>query len=305
MRIASAVSRSATTSAAAPSEICEALPAVTVPSSRNAARRLPSDSAGRTGPHPLVVLDEDWLAAPLRDLDGDDLLGKGAGFGRGDRTIVARCGPLVLFGATDAQFGVVPVGGLAHEHLVERTHQAVLVERIDEFRSAVAVAETRPVENVRRVRHRLHTAGHHDARFAGSDVHVCISDRCGPGETRLVDRRRRNRHRDAALEGGLPARDLPLAGLDHMPEEHFVDLVPYEPRTFERRSDREATEIHGGEWGEATPEPADRCASDRGDDGGHRNPFVAFGPMLPVAAPSQGGRYSGGSPASVHGAASN
>ena len=62
----SAFARHITTTAAAPSEICEADPAVTVPSAENAGRSLPSDCRGGARPHALVLGDRDRVAAALR-----------------------------------------------------------------------------------------------------------------------------------------------------------------------------------------------------------------------------------------------
>ena len=67
-----------TTVAAAPSEICDALPAVMVPSLANAGRRLAERLGGGAGTHALVGVDEDRVALALRDLDGRDLLGETA-----------------------------------------------------------------------------------------------------------------------------------------------------------------------------------------------------------------------------------
>ena len=72
---ASAASLSMMTSAAAPSEIEEALPAVMVPSvgRRPAARR---DLDRRVGTHPFVTLHHDRVAPTLRDGHGHDLVGE-------------------------------------------------------------------------------------------------------------------------------------------------------------------------------------------------------------------------------------
>ena len=67
-----------TTTAAPPSEICEALPAVMVPSLVKAGFSAPSDSAVVPGPHPLVRVDEERVALALGHLHRDDLLGQAA-----------------------------------------------------------------------------------------------------------------------------------------------------------------------------------------------------------------------------------
>ena len=63
-----------TTTAAAPSEICEAEPAVMVPSLENAGRSLASDSTVVSPRMPSSCGDHDRLALALRDLDRHDLV---------------------------------------------------------------------------------------------------------------------------------------------------------------------------------------------------------------------------------------
>ena len=60
----SALAADVTTTAAAPSEICDALPAVMVPSFANAGRRLPSDSLVVPGRTPSSVSTR--IGSPLR-----------------------------------------------------------------------------------------------------------------------------------------------------------------------------------------------------------------------------------------------
>ena len=67
-----------TMTAAPPSEICDALPAVIVPSFANAGRRPPSDSVVVPGRTPSSVVDDDRVALALRDRDRRDLVGEAA-----------------------------------------------------------------------------------------------------------------------------------------------------------------------------------------------------------------------------------
>ncbi len=73
----SATSALVTTTAAPPSEICEALPAVTVPSGVKAGRSFASASTVVSA-DPLVSLEDHRIAFPLRNLDGHDLAGQAA-----------------------------------------------------------------------------------------------------------------------------------------------------------------------------------------------------------------------------------
>ena len=77
--------RSATTTAQAPSLICDALPAVTVPSGVNAGGRPASASDGRVGPDALVARERDGLALALRHRDGHDFAIEAALVPRGRR----------------------------------------------------------------------------------------------------------------------------------------------------------------------------------------------------------------------------
>ena len=89
-----------TTTAAAPSEICEDVPAVIVPSLAKAGRSLPSDSAVVSRADALVLAEDDRVALALRDLDRGDLgleeavllRGRGPLVGAARRTRPARHG---------------------------------------------------------------------------------------------------------------------------------------------------------------------------------------------------------------------
>ena len=93
-----------TTTAAAPSEICDADPAVTVPSAANAGRSFASDCRGGALPDTLVVGDHDRVAAALRHGHGDDLVieqpvlacGDGALVGLGGVGVLLLAGQLFL-----------------------------------------------------------------------------------------------------------------------------------------------------------------------------------------------------------------
>ena len=88
--------------AAPPSEICDALPAVIVPSFENAGRRPPSDSVVVPGRTPSSAVDDDRVALALRDRDRRDLVGEAAFLLRGGGALVALRRELVLRLAGDA-----------------------------------------------------------------------------------------------------------------------------------------------------------------------------------------------------------
>ena len=82
--------------AAPPSEICEALPAVIVPSLANAGAELAEALGGRARPDALVGVDDDRVALALGDLDRDDLVGEAPVLDGGGGPLVALGGELVL-----------------------------------------------------------------------------------------------------------------------------------------------------------------------------------------------------------------
>ena len=140
----SALARLVTMTAAPPSEICDALPAVIVPSFENAGRRPPSDSVVVPGRTPSSV--STTTGSPLRCGIDDrrDLVGEAAFLLRGGRALVALRRELVLRLAGDAaDLADVVLGARAHVHRVERAPQAVVDHRVDELAVAHAVAGTR------------------------------------------------------------------------------------------------------------------------------------------------------------------
>ena len=73
MPSSSALAVDITTTAAAPSEICDALPAVMVPSFVERGTQLAERLDGGAGADAFVGVDHDRVALALRDLDGLDL----------------------------------------------------------------------------------------------------------------------------------------------------------------------------------------------------------------------------------------
>ena len=67
-----------------------------VPSAANAGRSLLSASAVVSGRHALVGVEDDRIAAPLRHLDADDLVGEQAVLDRLGGPLVRPGGELVL-----------------------------------------------------------------------------------------------------------------------------------------------------------------------------------------------------------------
>jgi len=135
----SALARDITTTAAPPSEICDALPAVMVPALSKAGRSEPRDSAVVPGRTPSSV--STTIGSPLR-------------WGTSTATISSARRPSLMAAAAfswwrregvlalarDADLLVVALGGEPHGAVVEGAREAVEHHRVDEHAVAQAVA---------------------------------------------------------------------------------------------------------------------------------------------------------------------
>ncbi len=88
---------------AAPSLICDAFPAVTVPASVNAGASASSSRFGRAGPDPLIASTRDRVTLPLRDLDRLHLLGEEPGVPSVGGAHMRSRGPRVLGAPRDVE----------------------------------------------------------------------------------------------------------------------------------------------------------------------------------------------------------
>ena len=253
--------------AAPPSEICEALPggdgAVRVEGGPQLAQRLD----GGLRANALVGVDDDRVALPLGDGHGHDLLGELPVLDGGRRPFVGQGGELVLPLAGDTVGAVVPLGAEAHGAVVEGAEQPVVHHRVDQGAVAEPVAGAGAGEQVGRLGHRLHAAGHHDVGVAGVDEEVGQVDGVEARQADLVDGGGRHGDRDAGLGRGLAGGDLAGPGLDDLPHEDVVDALGCDPGALEGAGDGEAAEVHGGEAGQRTRQLADGGAGTCDDDG--------------------------------------
>jgi hypothetical protein len=150
-------------------------------------------------------------------------------------------------------------------HRVERAPEAVADHRVDQLTVVHAVALARVGKQVGRAGHRLHAAGDDDLGVACLDHLIGEVHRVDAGEADLVHGHRGHRHRHASRHRSLARRHLTRAGLQHLAHEHVVDLVAGDARPGERRPDRVAAEIGGGQRRQRTGELSDRRASRRDD----------------------------------------
>ena len=132
------------------------------------------------------------------------------------------------------------------------------------------VAEAGVLQQVRGLGHRLHATGHRDIEVAHAHGLVDDSRRTDPGRAHLVDGLARDLLRDAGLDLRLAARDLPLTGLEHLPEYHVLNLIRLYLRALEGGCDGGAAEVSGIEGGQAAAELPERGAGGAEDHGlGH------------------------------------
>ena len=114
---------------------------------------------------------------------------------------------------------------MRHVLAAEGVGEPVVDHRVERLGVAHPVAEARLLEQVWRLRHRLHSAADADLEVAGADRLVEDADPADAGCADLVDGLRGDLLRDPAFDLGLALGNLALAGLEHLAEDHVLDLV--------------------------------------------------------------------------------
>ena len=174
-----------TTTAAPPSLMPLALPAVTLPSLSKAGRSPDSDFGRGPGARMLVGVDGHRLLARL-DRDATISSRKRPAAigrlslllrGRGERILV-RAAHLVLVGDV--------LGGGAHVAVLEGAPEAVADHLVDELAVTEPVAVARVLDEVRRARHVLHATGEDHLAVAGADRLRGKRDRLQPDPHTLL-----------------------------------------------------------------------------------------------------------------------
>ena len=107
------------------------------------------------------------------------------------------------------------------------------------------------------VRHRLHAPGDHRLDLACPDELIGEGDGVEARQADLVDGDGGDAHAQATLDGGLPCRDLALAGLQDVAHDHVVDRGRVQRRAPQCLDDGSASEIDGGQAGEGAEKLAD------------------------------------------------
>src|ERR1700729_2305923 len=220
-------------------------------------------------PGRLVDLD-DRVALLALDRHRDDLLGEAALVGRLDRELVRAERPAVEVDAAQLELGRDLARLLRHVLAAERIGEPVVDHRVKRLPVAHAEAEPRLLEQVRRLRHRLHPARDPDVEVPDADGVVEQAGRANSGRADLVDRLRGDLLGDPALDLRLARGNLALAGLEHLAEHDVLDLIGRDVGTLERRLDRGSAELGRIDAGQAAAEFADRRPGGREDHGlGH------------------------------------
>ena len=141
----------------------------------------------------------------------------------------ARCvraeRPRVLLLARDPELAGDERGLLDHVQPVEARVEPVVDHQVDQRPVAEPVAEARPGERVRRVRHRLHPARDDELGVARADHRVGDLDRADRRGADLVDRVGGRLDRDPRADRRLPRRRLAGARLQHLAHDHVVGLA--------------------------------------------------------------------------------
>ena len=233
----SAQVRSATIMAAAPVLRPGALPAVIVPSLRNAGlslERLSSVVSGRLCSS-LSNFDRTFSRG---DFDSGDFSGEFAGRLRGRKPLLRPLCPTILLFAGDLvrarEILGVPSGVLTGERIVEAVHE----HRIVDLPVAHAVAPTAGAHEIRRAVHVLHAAG--DRAVDESEHHLLCRacDRLSARAADAVHGHRRNIDRHAAVDSRLSGRVHLVAGLDHVAHDDRIHVAGRQFGALERRADR-------------------------------------------------------------------
>ena len=123
-----------------------------------------------------------------------------------------------------------PLGALAHAALIDRAGERVEGHRVDHRPVAVLHSGSRAHEQVWRIRHRLHATGDDAVELACADELVGERDGIDARQAHLVDRERRDVHRDARLHSCLACGHLAGTCLQHLPHDHVLDIGRGDPR---------------------------------------------------------------------------
>ncbi len=218
-----------------------------------------------------LVLGDDGVALAALDGDGGDFLVELASHLRGFRLVLRRYGERVLFLARNAVLGGDVLGRLAHVVVVEGVPQAVLDHGVDQAEVAHLLART-DIGGMRGQRHAFLAAGDDNVAVAQRHLLRPQRHRAQARTADLVDRPGRRTDAEARLDRRLARRALPLRRLQHLAQDHFVDVGGVDAGSFQRRLDGVGAQLMTRQGRQRTQERTDRRAG-----GGDNDDFVGHG----------------------------
>ena len=201
-----AISALATTSAAAPSLICEALPAVTVPSPPNDgfSRASTSSEVSARGPS-----SRSMRTSPLRKLMTTGTISSVNLPAATAAVALAMTfdGELILVVPADAALGGDVVGLGPHGDILERAPQSVVLHRVEHLLAAELPSLAGTGQQKRRPGHVLHAAGDDALGIAGANGLRRQGHGLQSRAANFVDRQRCHGRRQTRAQRRLPARE--------------------------------------------------------------------------------------------------
>ena len=231
------------------------------------------------------------LALAILDDDGGDFLFERAGGDGALRALHAGDSEVILLLPREVVFGGAVFTEQAHAAaFFVGVFQAIEHHVVINLVVAQAVAAARFFEQVGRVGHAFHAAGHHHAGRACLDSVGSQHDGLHGRAANLVERDRARGDGQPGLDGGLPRGRLPLTGGEHIAEDDFIYLLRLQPRPFNGGLDDRAAEVIGRQRGEIALEAPHRGAGGGNDDDGFTHERVSF----QVLAKRRLGRGAGG-----------
>ena len=207
-----------------------AFPAVVVPSGSKTGLSLASDSSVVSRPDALVR---------GHALNGNDLVVVAPCVLRRRGALLRPVRPGVLLLAADPELARDHRVVLHHVQRVVGVREAVEDHRVDQLAVTQPVAEARLLQQVRRVRHRLHPAGDDHLVIAGADHRVRDLDGADRRGADLVDRVRGRLLRQPGTDRRLARGRLARTRLEHLSHDHVLGLVRLEADSLERRLDHD------------------------------------------------------------------
>ncbi len=170
-------------------------------------------------------VDDDLILCLAGHSHRNDLLGEVSGSVGRPGAAMALVGKAVLILARKCQLGRNLAALRRHRHRKILIPETVVDHRVDDRVVAETISPTRAAEQIRRVRHRLHTAGRDHRVRSGVDGTHRVDHREQPRSAHFVDGIRGHGLGQTRFEKDLPRGILPDAGLQHFAERDVLDLA--------------------------------------------------------------------------------